>query len=118
MQNLIKNYELQIRDYKQSSKSKIWSQITSNSFKDIDTKKLSYFFSNNLSDGIDNSWLIDKEIVNVNGGAIALGHPIGASGTRILVTLIHEMKKQNKKKGCAALCIGGGMGIAMCIETI
>ena len=61
---------------------------------------------------------IDKEIVNVNGGAIALGHPIGASGTRILVTLIHEMKKQNKKKGCAALCIGGGMGIAMCIETI
>lgn len=66
MQNLIKNYELQIRDYKQSSKSKIWSQITSNSFKDIDTKKLSYFFSNNLSDGIDNSRLIDKEIVKKN----------------------------------------------------
>ena len=59
---------------------------------------------------------IPKEIVNVNGGAIALGHPIGASGTRILVTLIHEMIKQNKSKGCAALCIGGGMGIAMCIE--
>ena len=59
---------------------------------------------------------IPKEKVNVNGGAIALGHPIGASGTRILVTLIHEMKKQNKSKGCAALCIGGGMGIAMCIE--
>ena len=59
---------------------------------------------------------IPKEIVNVNGGAIALGHPIGASGTRILVTLIHEMIKQNKKKGCATLCIGGGMGIAMCIE--
>ena len=59
---------------------------------------------------------ISKEIVNVNGGAIALGHPIGASGTRILVTLIHEMIKRNKSKGCATLCIGGGMGIAMCIE--
>tara|TARA_B110000037_G_C17050289_1_gene477435 strand:- start:148 stop:1335 length:1188 start_codon:yes stop_codon:yes gene_type:complete len=59
---------------------------------------------------------ISKEIVNINGGAIALGHPIGASGTRILVTLIHEMIRQNKSKGCAALCIGGGMGIAMCIE--
>ena len=59
---------------------------------------------------------IPKEIVNVNGGAIALGHPIGASGTRILVTLIHEMIKQNKSKGCVTLCIGGGMGIAMCIE--
>jgi acetyl-CoA C-acetyltransferase len=61
---------------------------------------------------------ISKEIVNVNGGAIALGHPIGASGTRILVTLIHEMIKQNKSKGCATLCIGGGMGIAMCIERV
>ena len=59
---------------------------------------------------------ISKEIVNVNGGAIALGHPIGASGTRILVTLIHEMIKQNESKGCATLCIGGGMGIAMCVE--
>jgi acetyl-CoA C-acetyltransferase len=61
---------------------------------------------------------IPKEIVNVNGGAIALGHPIGASGTRILVTLIHEMIRQNKSKGCATLCIGGGMGIAICIEKI
>ena len=60
--------------------------------------------------------IIPSEKVNVNGGAIALGHPIGASGTRILVTLIHEMIKQNKSKGCAALCIGGGMGIAMCVE--
>ena len=59
---------------------------------------------------------IPDEKVNVNGGAIALGHPIGASGTRILVTLIHEMIKQNKSKGCAALCIGGGMGITMCVE--
>ena len=59
---------------------------------------------------------IDQNKVNVNGGAIALGHPIGASGARILVTLLHELKKQNKKKGCATLCIGGGMGIALCIE--
>ena len=59
---------------------------------------------------------INDSKVNVNGGAIALGHPIGASGARILVTLLHEMKKQNLKKGCATLCIGGGMGIAICVE--
>jgi len=59
---------------------------------------------------------IPEEKVNVNGGAIALGHPIGASGTRILVTLIHEMIKRDAKKGLATLCIGGGMGVAMCIE--
>ena len=61
---------------------------------------------------------IDQDKVNVNGGAIALGHPIGASGARILVTLIHEMKRQKKDKGCATLCIGGGMGIALCVERI
>ena len=61
---------------------------------------------------------IDQKKVNVNGGAIALGHPIGASGARILVTLIHELIRQNKNKGCATLCIGGGMGIALCIEKI
>ena len=61
---------------------------------------------------------LPKEKVNVNGGAIALGHPIGASGARILVTLIHEMQKRKSKKGLATLCIGGGMGIAMCIEGI
>ena len=61
---------------------------------------------------------IPKEKVNVNGGAIALGHPIGASGTRILVTLTHEMARRSVKKGLATLCIGGGMGIAMCIERI
>ena len=59
---------------------------------------------------------IPEEKVNVNGGAIALGHPIGASGTRILVTLIHEMIKRDVKKGLATLCIGGGMGIAICVE--
>jgi acetyl-CoA C-acetyltransferase len=61
---------------------------------------------------------IDQKKVNVNGGAIALGHPIGASGARILVTLIHEMNRQNKNKGCATLCIGGGMGIALCVERV
>ena len=61
---------------------------------------------------------IEENKVNVNGGAIALGHPIGASGARILVTLIHEMKRQKKKKGCASLCIGGGMGIALCVQRI
>ena len=59
---------------------------------------------------------LPMEKVNVNGGAIALGHPIGASGTRIFVTLIHEMLKRDSKKGLATLCIGGGMGVAMCIE--
>ena len=59
---------------------------------------------------------LDTKKVNVNGGAIALGHPIGASGTRVLITLIHEMIRQNKHKGIATLCIGGGQGIAMCLE--
>ena len=59
-------------------------------------------------------WIINK--VNVNGGAIALGHPIGSSGARILVTLIHEMQKRKAQKGLATLCVGGGMGIAMCVE--
>jgi acetyl-CoA C-acetyltransferase len=57
----------------------------------------------------------DTDRVNVNGGAIALGHPIGASGARVLVTLLHEMAKRDAKKGLATLCIGGGMGIAMCV---
>ena len=61
---------------------------------------------------------LDQNKVNVNGGAISLGHPIGASGARILVTLIHEMKRRKKNKGCASLCIGGGMGIALCVERI
>ena len=58
----------------------------------------------------------DTSKVNVNGGAIAIGHPIGASGARILVTLLHQMKRQDAKKGLATLCIGGGMGIALCVE--
>jgi acetyl-CoA C-acetyltransferase len=62
----------------------------------------------------DLGWDVAK--VNVNGGAIALGHPIGASGARVLVTLLHEMQRRNVHKGLATLCIGGGMGIAMCVE--
>ncbi|NBY28302.1 MAG: acetyl-CoA C-acetyltransferase, partial [Betaproteobacteria bacterium] len=58
----------------------------------------------------------DTSKVNVNGGAIAIGHPIGASGCRILVTLLHEMQRRNAKKGIASLCIGGGMGVALTIE--
>lgn len=59
---------------------------------------------------------VSPEKVNVNGGSIALGHPIGASGCRVLVTLLHAMSKRDAKKGCVSLCIGGGMGIAMCVE--
>jgi len=58
------------------------------------------------------------EKVNVNGGSIALGHPIGASGCRVLTTLLHAMKARSARKGCVALCIGGGMGIAMCVESV
>jgi acetyl-CoA C-acetyltransferase len=61
-------------------------------------------------------WDLDK--VNVNGGAIALGHPFGASGARVLTTLLHEMPRRKAKKGLATLCIGGGMGIAMCLERV
>jgi acetyl-CoA C-acetyltransferase len=59
---------------------------------------------------------LDPSKVNVNGGAIAIGHPIGASGARVLVTLLHEMQKRDAHKGLATLCVGGGMGVAMCLE--
>jgi acetyl-CoA C-acetyltransferase len=61
---------------------------------------------------------LDPEKVNVNGGAIAIGHPIGASGARVLTTLLHEMKRRDVRKGLATLCIGGGMGVAMCVENL
>ncbi|QQZ10943.1 acetyl-CoA C-acetyltransferase [Heyndrickxia vini] len=67
---------------------------------------------------VDRELHFNKEILNVNGGAIALGHPIGASGARILVTLIHEMKKRQAKKGLATLCIGGGQGVATIVELV
>jgi acetyl-CoA C-acetyltransferase len=60
----------------------------------------------------------DTSKVNVNGGAIAIGHPVGASGARVLTTLLYEMKRRNAKKGLATLCIGGGMGVAMCVERV
>ena len=72
------------------------------------------FAAQALAVGKDLGWNADK--VNVNGGAIAIGHPIGASGARILTTLLHEMKRRDAKKGLATLCIGGGMGIALCVE--
>lgn len=59
---------------------------------------------------------IDPDKVNVNGGAIALGHPIGASGARVLATLLHEMARRDARRGVATLCVGGGMGIALCVE--
>lgn len=67
---------------------------------------------------VDRELQFNKDILNVNGGAIALGHPIGASGARILVTLIHEMKRRNAKKGLATLCIGGGQGVATVVELV
>jgi len=72
------------------------------------------FAAQALSVGQELGW--DSEKVNVNGGAIAIGHPIGASGARVLTTLLYEMAKRDAKKGLATLCIGGGMGVAMCIE--
>ena len=83
--------------------------------KDVDLFEINEAFAAQ-SLAVLKSLSIPEERVNVNGGAIALGHPIGASGTRILVTLIHEMIKRDVHKGLATLCIGGGMGITMCIE--
>ena len=85
------------------------------SVKDVDLFEINEAFAAQ-SIAVLRTLSIPEEKVNVNGGAIALGHPIGASGTRILVTLIHEMIKRDIHKGLATLCIGGGMGIAMCIE--
>ena len=85
------------------------------SIKDVDLFEINEAFAAQ-SLAVLKTLSIPDEKVNVNGGAIAIGHPIGASGTRILVTLIHEMIRRDVKKGLATLCIGGGMGIAMCIE--
>ena len=85
------------------------------SIKDVDLFEINEAFAAQ-SIAVLRTLSIPEEKINVNGGAIALGHPIGASGTRILVTLIHEMIKRDVNKGLASLCIGGGMGIAMCVE--
>jgi acetyl-CoA C-acetyltransferase len=74
------------------------------------------FAAQALAVGMELKW--NNDIVNVNGGAIALGHPIGASGARILVTLLHEMQRRKATKGLAPLCVGGGMGVAACVELL
>jgi acetyl-CoA C-acetyltransferase len=85
------------------------------SVKDLDLVEANEAFAAQaLAVNQDMGW--DPEIVNVNGGAIAIGHPIGASGARILNTLLFEMKRRDVKRGLATLCIGGGMGVAMCLE--
>jgi len=83
--------------------------------KDLDLLEINEAFAAQaIAVNRDMGW--DTAKVNVNGGAIAIGHPIGASGCRILVTLLHEMIKRDAKKGLASLCIGGGMGVALAIE--
>ena len=85
------------------------------SVKDLDLVEANEAFAAQaLAVNKDMGW--DPAIVNVNGGAIAIGHPIGASGARVLTTLLHEMVRRNAKKGLATLCIGGGMGIALTVE--
>ena len=74
------------------------------------------FAAQSIAVGMDMGW--DKEKVNVNGGAIALGHPIGSSGCRILVTLLHSMQRMDKKLGLATLCVGGGMGVTTIVEKM
>ncbi len=84
---------------------------------DVDIFEINEAFSSQ-SVAIVRELKLDEAKVNVNGGSIALGHPIGCSGARVLVTLIHTLIRLNKKRGLAALCIGGGMGIAMSVEVI
>ena len=82
---------------------------------DIDLFELNEAFGAQAC-AVNKELAVDPAKVNVNGGAIAIGHPIGASGCRILVTLLYEMQRRDAKKGLAALCIGGGMGVAMALE--
>ncbi|MCK9214882.1 MAG: acetyl-CoA C-acetyltransferase, partial [Rhodoferax sp.] len=81
---------------------------------DVDLFELNEAFAAQAC-AVNQELAVDTAKVNVNGGAIALGHPIGASGCRILVTLLHEMQRRDAKKGLAALCIGGGMGVSLCL---
>ena len=82
--------------------------------READAQQIMEFCQGCLAVNNELGWDTDK--VNVNGGAIALGHPIGASGARVLITLLHEMQRRDAKKGLATLCIGGGMGIALCVS--
>ncbi|MCL1815758.1 MAG: acetyl-CoA C-acyltransferase, partial [Treponema sp.] len=90
------------------------ASLTINDFDLIEANEA--FASQALSVGKELKW--DPAKVNVNGGAIALGHPVGASGNRILVTLLYELKRRGAKKGLATLCVGGGMGVATAIEML
>ncbi len=83
--------------------------------KDVDLFELNEAFAAQAC-AVNKELGVDAAKVNVNGGAIAIGHPIGASGCRVLVTLLHEMQRRDAKKGVAALCIGGGMGVSMAVE--
>ena len=87
------------------------------SLNDVDIFEINEAFSSQ-SLAILKELNLDETKVNVSGGSIALGHPIGCSGARILVTLIHSMVRLNKQRGLASLCIGGGMSIAMCVELV
>ena len=87
------------------------------SINDVDLFEINEAFASQ-SAAIIKELNIDTSKININGGSIALGHPIGCSGARILVTLIHALIRNNKKKGLASLCVGGGMGISMCIQVI
>ena len=82
---------------------------------DVDLFELNEAFAAQAC-AVNNELGVDPAKVNVNGGAIALGHPIGASGCRVLVSLLHEMERRDAKKGIAALCIGGGMGVSLAVE--
>lgn len=83
--------------------------------KDLDLMEINEAFAAQAI-GVNKQMGWDRSKINVNGGAIAIGHPIGASGARVLITLLHEMGRRDAKKGLATLCIGGGMGVAMCLE--
>ncbi len=92
-------------------------RATGRSLDEIDLIELNEAFAAQVL-AVDRELELDPERMNVNGGAIALGHPIGASGTRILVTLLYEMKRRQAKRGLATLCIGGGQGISMIVESV
>ena len=95
------------------------AEVVAGAFEHYQPSLVGHLGVQDLTDGADHGRVQDVPLGlvqdNVNGGAIALGHPIGASGARLLVTLLHEMARRDAKKGLGTLCIGGGMGIAMCL---
>lgn len=87
------------------------------SLEDVDLFELNEAFAAQAL-SVNKALKVDESKVNINGGAIALGHPIGASGARVLVTLLYALKRTGKKRGVASLCVGGGMGVAMAVEMV